>query len=353
MSTRADPPTPEGPGIATNPVHTSGSTWRGLVPGVAVAAVGALVATGLHGMFRVPALLAAVALGVVTANAVDLPARFTPGLHVAGRRLLRVGVVLVGFQLSVRELASIGVPGLLLVAAVVTITFVGTLRVGRALGISGPLALLVATGFSICGASAVAGMEGVADAEESEVAYAIALVTLCGSIAIFLLPVLGRLLGLHGATYGRWVGASVHDIGQVVATATPGGGAAVRAAVVVKLTRVLLLAPLVATMGGLRRRRSGPAAEAPDARRPALVPGFVLGFLAAVAVRSTGVLSTRALGDLAVLQGLVLAAALFAVGCGVQVARLRRVGGRPLLLGVIAWVLVSGSAFVGIHFLPA
>ena len=142
---------------------------------------------------------------------------------------------------------------------------------GRALGVSRSQSLLIATGFSICGASAIKAMEGNADASDDEVYVAIALVTLFGSIAILLLPALQGPLGFDTRAFGAFVGASVHDVGQTVATANRVAGA-LPFAIVVKLTRVILLAPMVALVGTLRHKR-GVHVEGSD-RRPSIVPLF-------------------------------------------------------------------------------
>jgi uncharacterized integral membrane protein (TIGR00698 family) len=231
----------------------------------------------------------------------------------------------------------------------VAATFLGTRWLGRCLGLSASLSLLVATGFSICGASAIAAVEGVAEADEEEVAFSIGLVTLCGSLAIVLLPILRHPLGLDTATsFGSWVGASVHDVGQVVATASSGGSVAVRAAVVVKLTRVVLLAPLVAGLGLSRRHGTTTTSPPASASRPALVPLFVAGFVGAIVLRSTGWLPSDWVAAAQTAQSILLCAALVGLGTGVRVAKLRRVGGRPLVLGLVSWVLVAGVSYGGV-----
>lgn len=337
-------------------VHRFSSAGR-LLPGLTLAAIAVAASWVVHRSFdAVSPLVVGVALGAVLANTIGVAAPepwcvIRPGVQFAAKRLLRIGVVLLGFQLSLGQLRSLGVPGLGVVAATVAATFFGTRWIGRRLGLSDGMSLLVATGYSICGASAIAAVEGIAGADEEEVAFSIALVTLCGSLSIVVLPLLGNLFGLHGVRYGNWVGASVHDVGQVVAAATPGGVAAVQAAVVVKLTRVVLLAPLVAGLGLARRRRRGDVTPS-GGRRPPVLPLFVAGFLAAIVVRTSGILPTGALKTIKVIQTVLLTAALFGLGCGVAIARLRRVGGRPLVLGLISWVLVAGVALGATRLLP-
>jgi uncharacterized integral membrane protein (TIGR00698 family) len=266
-----------------------------------------------------------------------------PGTAVAGRRVLRVAVVLLGLQLSLPELARLGVAGLLVVVVTVAVTFFGTRWLGRRLGVSPARALLVATGFSICGASAVAAMEPVADGTREDTSVAVALVTLCGSAAIVVLPALRGVLGLDVAQFGSWVGASVHDVGQTVATAQRVPGA-LTTAVVVKLTRVVLLAPLVAGVSLSRR-----TAVSTGTRKPPPLPLFVAGFLASVGLASTGLLPHVMLSGAARVQSVLLVAALFGLGTGIHVPSLMRTGGRSLLLGLVSWVLVAGVAYAGVR----
>jgi uncharacterized integral membrane protein (TIGR00698 family) len=189
-------------------------------------------------------------------------------------------------------------------------------------------------------------------ADEEETAYAITLVTICGTLSIFVLPFVADRIGLVGAEFGTWVGASVHDVGQVVATASTGDAAAVEAATVVKLTRVVLLAPLVAlvSLSARRRRPASLSAATNDAdveQHPPLLPLFVIGFLGAMLVRSSGLLSDDVLDVAATLEKVLLTLALVAMGMGVHVGQMRRLGARPLVLGLLSWVLVAGTAYVG------
>jgi uncharacterized integral membrane protein (TIGR00698 family) len=240
---------------------------------------------------------------------------------------------------------------LIVVLGVVVITFLGTTWLGPKLGVSKTLSLLIATGFSICGASAVAAMEGVVEADEEEVTYSIALVTLCGSLAIVLLPLLRNLVGLQDAhMFGAWVGASVHDVAQVVATASTGGKDAADAAIVVKLSRVVLLAPLVTIMAlWVKRGKSGFTAKASQSRVN-VMPLFVFGFLVMIAIRTSGVIPTDWLSPLKKIEQWCLAVALVGLGSDVKISKLFKVGGRPLLLAAISWGSIAVVSLLGVHF---
>jgi uncharacterized integral membrane protein (TIGR00698 family) len=324
--------------------------------GLALAVLGVALAWSVHRLLpAVPLLTASVVLGVLAAHlprlraAVRGPAR--PGLSYAGKRLMRVGIVLLGLQLGLDDVRRLGWATVAMVLVVVTATLLGTWWLGRRLGLPGDQPLLVATGYAICGASAIGAVSEATDSEERDAATAVALVTLCGTLAIVVLPVLQGPLGLGDAEFGRWVGASVHDVGQVVATAQTAGGPALGEAVLVKLMRVALLAPLVAVvaLSVRRRRRSGTAGCRDTGRkRVPLVPLFVVGFLVAVAVRSTGMVPAQVLEAARTAQELLLAAALFGLGSAVDLPSLTRTGGRVALLGLSAWLVVAGVSYAGV-----
>ncbi|WP_229758816.1 YeiH family protein [Peterkaempfera bronchialis] len=322
-----------------------------LLPGLAAAALAVCAALAVNRLLPSLAVLtAAVVLGVAAANLRCgrlrlLPAATRPGLEFAGRRVMRAGVVLLGLKLALGDVLGLGWPTLAVVVAVVAATFFGTRWLGHRLGLPGDQPLLIAAGFSICGASAVAAVNGVTESEDDDVVTAVALVTLCGSLAIAVLPLLHHPLGLTDLQFGRWAGASVHDVGQVVAVGQTAGPAALAQAVVVKLMRVALLAPIVAGTA-LVRRRSRPAVSG---RRPAVVPLFVVGFLAMVALRSTGAVPAGWLAAAARLDEVLLAAALFGLGSAVDVRRLVRTGGRALLVGLASWLLIATVAYAGVR----
>ncbi|WP_432524975.1 YeiH family protein [Kineococcus sp. SYSU DK006] len=320
---------------------------RALVPGLLVVAAATALALGVQG--AVPALTAstvAVALGAVLRSTGAFRRSWSPATAFASRRLLRTAVVLLGLQLPLSQVAALGPGGIALVLGTVAITFAGTQLLGRLLGLSPARSLLVATGFSICGASAIAAVRPATDADEQDTATSIALVTLCGTLAIVVLPLLRAPLGLDAQQFGAWVGASVHDVGQVVATGDRVPGA-LATAVVVKLSRVLLLAPLVALVALQRRRTAGREGT----RRPALLPFFVAAFVLAVAVRATGLVPGAVLDGAQHVQSVLLVAALFALGTGIDVPHLLRTGRRSIALGLLSWVLVAGVALAGVRLL--
>ncbi len=317
---------------------------RALLPGIVVAIAGAVLAHQLATLAPVSSLTIAVLAGMVLGNVPLDIERFRPGLAFSGKHVLRIGVIALGMRLSVGQIGDLGVPVIAVIVATVTATFFGTQALGRRLGVSRPLSLLVATGYSICGASAIAAMESSSDADEEEVALAIGLVTLAGTIAMFAIPILGDVFALSDQQYAVWAGASIHDVAQVVAAGSARGSAVLAGAVVVKLTRVMLLAPLVTGVSISRSRNSDVAA----ADRPSPLPGFVAGFLILVAIRSTGFVPSPVIDLTATIEKFVFAVALVGLGAGVRIDRLRKLGGAPLALGAIASAIVATVSLLAV-----
>lgn len=333
------------------------------LPGVSLAAAAALLSWAIHALVpAIPLLTAAVALGIIVGQ---IPAArrplngvLAPGLSVASKQFMRLGIVLLGLKLSLVDILGLGWLSIVMIVAIVLLTFVGTIGLGRAFGLPGHQPLLIATGFSICGASAIGAMSGVVKAKDEETATPIALVTLCGTLAIAVLPLLWHPLGLSNEQFGQWVGASVHDVGQVVATAQIAGPAALAVAIVVKLTRVLMLAPMVAVAAGVERRKHGAAVElatrtggaAPEAAaRPPIVPLFVAGFLAAVLVRTLLPVPESVLEVADWVQTALLAMALFGLGSAVRLGELVRTGWRAIVVGLLSWALIAALAYAAVR----
>lgn len=321
-----------------------------ILPGLLTALVALAIAFAIHaGVPALPAMTLAVVLGLLAANlpftAVWVAGRARPGLDFAGKHLMRGGIVLLGLKVGITEVLGLGWASLLLITAVVLASFAGTYGISRLFRLPREASLLIATGFSICGASAIGAMAAVRRIRHADTVLPVALVTLCGTLAIGALPLLVHPLNLSAEVFGAWTGASVHDVGQVVATAQTAGPAALGIAVVVKLTRVILLAPMVAAAGLQQRLAAVQPSAAPGTPAEALppvVPLFVVGFVLLVALRSTGWMSAGWLDAAAGLQDILLGAALFGLGSAVRIRTLMHTGLRALLAALVAWLLIAG-----------
>lgn len=298
------------------------------------------------------ALLVAIVIGAIVRNLRIIPVAAAVGISWASKKFLRLGIVLLGFKLSLSSVADIGVQGIATLLITVAVTFIATVAIGRALRVSRVTRMLVATGFSICGASAVAAMSSIVDPEgeaEEDTAQAVALVTIYGTIAMFVLPALIPLLRLSDLQAGIWIGASVHEVAQVVAAGGMVSTATLALATVAKLGRVVLLAPLIAIVGVAEHRRS----DVPRIEKPPLLPLFVVGFLAAVVIRTFVPLPDGVLTALEFAANLLLAAAMLGLGFGVDVRRMIATGWRPLVLGGLSTIVATGTALSAILLLGA
>ena len=310
-------------------------------PDTALASYGvaAVVAVLVAAVFPlVSPLLLALLAGVAVANlgSGGLAVRWhDPALT---KVVLRVGVVLLGLRLSLAELADLGLRGGAVVIGVVAITFTTTWLLGRRMGLEPGLVVLVAAGFSVCGAAAIAAVESGVRRRPADVAVSIALVTVFGTAMIPLLPLAAAGLGLDQVQAGVWAGASIHEVAQVVAAASLTGSTALAAATTIKLARVALLGAVFV----VSRKLAGTDEE--DAGRAPLVPWFVWGFLGAVALRTTGLLPGSVLGAADLVTTMALAAAMFGLGMTVTAAALRLADRRAITLALLSTLVAAGTS---------
>jgi len=280
-------------------------------------------------------LLVALVIGVIGANLPGVSRYVVGTAPRMDKFLLRSGVVLLGLKIAISDVIGLGPAGLTVVLATVCVTFAVTQLIGRLLGVDRELTTLIAAGFSICGAAAIAAVESSIRAKGKDVALAVAMVTVFGSLMIAVVPALGHLLGLTAEQTAVWAGASIHEVAQVIAAASLVGGAtALATATTVKLARVALLAPVQLVSARVCRQgaeRSGP-----------IVPLFLVGFVVAVAVRSTGVLPHSVLSLAGSVTTLLLSAAMFGLGTGIVARQLWPVPARALALAATSTVIAGG-----------
>jgi len=285
-------------------------------------------------------LLLALILGVAVVNSPWQKHRLLLGHEMTTRTMLRTGVVLLGLRLPLQDVLTLGPRGLVVITLTVVVTFAATCLIGDKLGLDRGLVTLIATGFSICGAAAIAAVEGGIKRRNEDVALAIALVTIFGTAMIVTLPLASRVIGLTARQQGVWAGASIHEVAQVVAAAATAGGAAVAIATTVKLGRVSLLA--LGYLAARRRDRGTPV----DAVSPPAVPWFVIGFVAAAAIATTGVLPAPILDGADLLTTFLLAGAMFGLGLGMNLRVLLPVPLRVLGLAASS-TAVAASVSLG------
>ena len=312
-------------------------------PGLTLVAGATTVALWINAVTDLSAGAVALGFGLCFGNISLGSGRAQVGLTFSSRRLLRVGVVLLGFRLSISELRqSMNWLDALTVVTLVSLTLWGVGRVCKAFGLSPDFGRLLGVGYAVCGVSAIAAVKPLTKAEEEEVAYAVGVVTLFGTLSMACYPVIGAIANLAPETFGWWAGSAIHDVAQVVATATMRGDEALETAVVIKLGRVALLGPILVfvsmkTRGRVNSERSA-AVKA--------IPLFVVGFMLAVVARSFEILPIATLELLDDMRKIFLTAAMVGVGALVKLRSLVSMGRGPLNAGFISWLLLAGIAFV-------
>lgn len=315
--------------------------YTGHWPGICVAIVVsgcAYSSRSLPAMQMFSPMIVAVVIGMIFANVVGVPERTRAGIGFCQRTVLRTAIVLLGFQITVSQFSMIGVSGMMIVAVSLGATFLFTLALGRWIGVPRELTELIAAGTSVCGASAIVAANAITRGREEDVAYAVAAVTLFGTMAMLGLPLLAPMIGLDQHAFGLWSGAAIHEVAQVVGASFQYGTLAGEVGVIAKLSRVAMLAPLLLLLGVLVRRRCHLDVTAPRVR----VPWFVLGFIAAVL--SNSVLPITGDGHRALATGttFLLTVGLAALGLQSNVAKIRQYGLRPLLLALLASLFITG-----------
>jgi uncharacterized integral membrane protein (TIGR00698 family) len=326
----------------------------GLLAGLAVALVlGTAAAVLGHWVPVVGAPVIALLLAIGLRALLDrrLPsaaARLRPGTSFAGKYLLQVAIVLFGAGLSVVTVLRVGAASLPVMLGTLAVCLVAAWLLGRLLRIADPLRTLIGTGTGICGASAIAAVGPALAADATEMAYAVSTIVVYNVLAAVLFPAIGHVLTLGPRAFGLWAGTAVNDTSSVVATAYAYGASAGQYAVVVKLTRSLMIVPVVLVLIARQGRRTA-AAGAPDSSAPRppvwrLIPPFIAAFLIAAALNSVGVVPAGWHDALPHLAGFVTAVAMAGIGLGTSFGQLRRVGLRPLALGGLLSALTAGSS---------
>lgn len=318
----------------------------------------------------VSAISVAVVLGLIVANTVGLGVRFEAGLRWTVRWVLRLGIILVGLKLSVIDVLQVGAVGIPMVAAIVAAALASTLWIARRAGLSRQLGSLAAASTAICGITATLAIAPSIEADDREVAYTVANVTLFGLAAMLVYPYLAHLLfDGSAAAAGLFLGTAIHDTSQVMGAALSyrelfGDERALEVATIAKLLRNAFLVAVVPALAFMHSRRAGAAAGRPPLA--SLFPRFVLAFLAMAALRTLGDwgLETKgvALGLLEAAQWegairflgetvsvLALGTALAAVGLTTRLAALRDLGLRPMGVGFGAAAGVGVAAAIAAH----
>ncbi|WOD40156.1 YeiH family protein [Nodosilinea sp. E11] len=338
------------PGVSALGPVSSGWKTQGIsvLPGLLLTTLIAAIALGLDrlsSLHTLNPLLIAVLLGMGWRQWGVVPAAYRTGIKFAMKRVLRLAVILLGLRLSLAEVMAVGPWGLGLVTLGTVSTFYLTCWLGKRLGVNPRLAQLIAAGTSICGASAVVATNPVIEGSEEDMTYAIATITGFGTLAMLTYPLVGSLLQLSPSAFGLWCGASVHEVAQVIATAFQNGDLSGEVATITKLSRVLLIVPIILSLGWQAQRPDHGSQPA----RPLPIPWFVLFFCLLVGVNSLGLVAAPI--KAVVLSGnqVLLCMAMVAMGLETKLSNLTQLGLRPVYLAGLSWLFLAGISLAMIY----
>jgi len=349
----------------------AGATLPGLVLAFAIAVLGRTLAdlpNEVLGVTKTPLspILVAILLGLVVRNTIGLPSVFEAGLALSLKRILRVGVALLGIRLSLAAAGAISLVALPIVFGCIAMALFFVTRLGKLVGLPPRLTTLIAVGTAICGNSAIVAMAPTIEATDDEVSYAVGCITLFGLIALMVHPFLAHsLFGGDPTLAGLFLGTAIHDTAQVagaglVYVAQFGTPETLDVATITKLQRNMFMLAVIPLMAFTSQRRQPNASLVAQVR--AAIPFFVLGFLAMSLVRTVGDLGDEAFGllDRSTWTALIssttttatwcLTIAMAAVGLGTSFSRLKGLGLRPIGVGFAAATLVGATSYVLVSF---
>lgn len=318
-----------------------------VIPGILFTSALAYICLGIPkvsflSQLHINSLIIAIALGMLIKNCVHLPAFLEPGIQYSFKKILRFAIILLGFKLSLGDVGQIGGKGVFLVIVVTGATLFFTMWLGKRMGIDHRLAVLIGAGSSICGASAIAAVAPVIDAEDQDITFAVATVTIFGTLAMFLYPVFYHIFQLPNLLYAVWAGSSIHEVAQVVAAGFAAGEKAGEYATLIKLTRVLLVIPTVLFLGFSAARKDGGGRFF----QKGTFPWFVFGFCVVVFINSFSWFSPEMVASLITVDNFLLTVAMAGLGLGSDFSKMRTAGLKPLYAGLCISLFISILSFV-------
>lgn len=311
------------------------SLWQGLVLAAGLAVVAMALGRWLP---TVGGPVFAILLGLLIRNTLGMMPVFQPGLAFASKKVLQWSIIALGFGLSFSQVVQTGLESIWVTVVTMIAAFATAAMLGKVLGVPDKLRTLIGAGTAICGGSAIAAVAPVIKPEEHETAFAISTIFLFNVVAVLVFPFLGHWMQMSDAGFGLWAGTAINDTSSVVAAAYSYSTEAGDYATVVKLTRATFIIPICLFYVVLEIRRQKQAGTGFSLMR--LIPWFIVWFVVASAVRSTGVLPDELLHVLQGLAKFLMVLALAAIGLSSNMRMMARTGWQPVALGLGVWLAV-------------
>ncbi len=297
-------------------------------------------------------LIVGIVLGILYANSLrnHLPQTWVPGITFCTKFVLRAGIILYGFRLTYQQVMQIGLPAIVIDTIIVLFTIIIGVIFGRLLKMDRDISLLTSTGSAICGAAAVLGAEPIVRSEPHKTAVAVSTVVIFGTLSMFLYPVLYRsgVFDLTPEQMGLYTGATLHEVAHVAGAGNAMGEAISDPAVIVKMIRVLLLAPALLVMSIVLARIPAKSAGTTECRRRVTIPWFAVGFVVVIAFNSLNLLPRETVDAINTFDTFLLTMAMTALGAETSIDKFKKAGSRPFVLALIlyAWLVIGGYLLV-------
>ncbi len=289
-----------------------------------------------------------IVLGIAVRHFFAPGAAFKPGIAFGGKQVLQWSIIMLGFGLSLGQVAKTGLESLAVTAVTMTVAFLSAWLLGRWLGVHDKLTILIGVGTAICGGSAIAAVTPIIRPEEHDTAFAISTIFLFNVVAVLVFPMLGHWMHLSDLGFGLWAGTAINDTSSVVAAGYSYSSAAGDYATIVKLTRATLIIPvclvLAMVVAAREKRRHQQAGSVGEFSLARIFPWFIAWFLVAATIRSTGLIPATVAPLLHLLAEFMIIVALTAIGLSADLRRMAASGPRPILLGFGVWIAVAVSS---------
>lgn len=307
----------------------------------------------LGGLFPiVGAPIIAIVIGVIIAQFFKIPDTFRPGIKFTSKKILQYAIVMLGGAMSIQQVLQVGASSIGLILITMIIAFLASYIINRFFKISFNLSTLITCGTSICGGSAIAAVAPAVNADDSEIAYSISIIFFFNVIAAIVFPPLGHIIGLSQLEFGLWSGTAVNDTSSVVAAAFAYGDFAGHYAVIVKLARTLMIIPLTFIFAIIAQKRAARLQTNTTAGKNvnllSAFPLFILGFVLMAVLNGFGLFSADFQTFFAKGGKFMISVAMAAIGLSTNLKSIKQSGLKPVLLGLLLWIVLSISSIIQI-----
>ena len=334
----------------------------GMLHGVLWIALFALVAFYVGGMewahlLSISPMIIGIVLGMIYANTLRpyLPTTWTPGITFCAKRILRIGIILYGFRLTLQDVTAVGVPAIVIDAIVVTMTILGGAALGKLLKIDRDSALRTSVGAGICGAAAVLGAEGAISTKPYKTAVAVSTVVIFGTLSMFLYPILYRngILELPPHAMGIMTGSTVHEVAHVVGAGNAMGKEISDVAIIVKMIRVMMLVLVLLVLAGWAsgRKKADDCEGENTPKRKLAIPWFAVLFLAVIGFNSFDLLPPPVIAHINTFDTFLLTMAMTALGAETSFDKFKKAGAKPFLLAALLFLWLLGGGYLMAKYL--